>query len=588
MKIFRQSLRSKLIGVFLVPTLVIVALYGFLAYFASRQGLEEELGRRLVSIGQVLSSRMSEGIDASQIARLDKTKQRVLSRLRADLQQAKAATGVRRIYLFDRSHDLIVDTAADHVFGQRAYELEIHNVEIERVFEHGTPAASVLFEGPDGLLYKTGFVPVTDEGVPIAALGVEADADYFELLTNFASVLTVLALLSVFLVILAGTVLGRRLVEPINRLVIAAERLGGGQLEEPVQGTGGADEIAFLGQAFEEMRQRLVSRDRQLQMMLSGIAHEVRNPLGGMELFCGLLTEDLRQLDLGGDEAHMLEKVARIQRELDYLEAVVTDFLDFARKAAPDRERFRADTFMADIDDLLRGEVVEAGCALQFVCEPADVELTADPQKLRRAVINVVRNAYQACGAGGHVEVRVEEVGEGPAEVVALLDAGDDAARPGRAVGRQHRLLRSGEHGRVLLALHDLAERVAHGRQRVAADPQQRADQLRLRRAVRVAELRPDDRQRGQALGGRGRVAQRHRHLRVDDLRPGHGRDRPAERGHRGLGARDHQRRARQRVEDVLAVFAGSDYTPQVAEEARRRRPDRANPAGARGSRDGR
>ena len=311
---------------------------------------EEELGRRLVSIGQVLSSRMSEGIDASQIARLDKTKQRVLSRLRADLQQAKAATGVRRIYLFDRSHDLIVDTAADHVFGQRAYELEIHNVEIERVFEHGTPAASVLFEGPDGLLYKTGFVPVTDEGVPIAALGVEADADYFELLTNFASVLTVLALLSVFLVILAGTVLGRRLVEPINRLVIAAERLGGGQLEEPVQGTGGADEIAFLGQAFEEMRQRLVSRDRQLQMMLSGIAHEVRNPLGGMELFCGLLTEDLRQLDLGGDEAHMLEKVARIQRELDYLEAVVTDFLDFARKAAPDRERFRADTFMADID----------------------------------------------------------------------------------------------------------------------------------------------------------------------------------------------------------------------------------------------
>ena len=43
----------------------------------------------------------------------------------------------------------------------------------------------------------------------------------------------------------------------------------------------------------EEMRKNILARDRQMQMMLSGIAHEVRNPLGGMELFSGILREEL-------------------------------------------------------------------------------------------------------------------------------------------------------------------------------------------------------------------------------------------------------------------------------------------------------
>ena len=70
MKLFRTSLRNKLIGVFLLPTLLIVLVYGFLAYFAARQGLEEELGKRLVAVGETLSADMSESIEAAQIARL--------------------------------------------------------------------------------------------------------------------------------------------------------------------------------------------------------------------------------------------------------------------------------------------------------------------------------------------------------------------------------------------------------------------------------------------------------------------------------------------------------------------------------------
>lgn len=423
MKIFRQSLRSKLIGVFLIPTLFIVSMYGFLAYYASQQGLEEELGERLVSIGQTLSAQWSDGFDAKQIARLDETKGRVLTRLRQELSTTRDRTEVRRVYLFDRDHLSLVDSDPSAQFGKKLYELEPHGAEIDRVFQQGEPAASVLFEGPDGLLYKTGFVPVFSEGEVVAAIGVEASAAYFDLLTNFASVLTVLALLAVLLVVLVGTVFSRRLVEPINQLVDAAHRLGRGDWEAAVETPPGEDEIAFLASAFEEMRVGIVQRDRQMQMMLSGIAHEVRNPLGGMELFCGLLAEDLRAADLAEDGSQMVEKVAKIQRELDYLERVVTDFLDFARNAPLELERFVADDFVSEVKDLLHGEVVDGGCTLTTEITVDGLELTADRQKLRRAVINVVRNAYQACSGTGSIRLVIRPGDEGT-RVIEVVDNG--------------------------------------------------------------------------------------------------------------------------------------------------------------------
>lgn len=427
MKIFRQSLRGKLIGVFLVPTLLVVSLLGSLAYFAVRQSLEEELGKRLVSIGETISADMSEGFDAKQIARLDESKARVLARMQERLESTRRRTKVRRLYLFGADRGGLVDTDKSVSFGQRLYELDAHQSEVEAVFASASPRASVLFEGPDGLLYKTAFVPVTLEGRTVAALGVEASASYFELLTDFGTLLWALGLMGLVLVVVAATVFSRRLVRPINDLVGAAHRVGRGDLETPIDvADDEGDEIDFLARAMEEMRRDIVGRDEQMQMMLSGIAHEVRNPLGGMELFCGLLAEDIHDLS-AENGPQMLEKVGKIQRELDYLERVVSDFLDFARRTPLELERFDAAAFVDELSDLLRGEVVDSGSTLE-TSVTADLELTADRHRLRRAVINVVRNAYQACGTGG--TVRIEAYAEEGMRVVRVLDDGpgiDDA-----------------------------------------------------------------------------------------------------------------------------------------------------------------
>jgi signal transduction histidine kinase len=423
-RIFEPSLRNKVVGVFLLPTLSLIFVLGTVIYWSARQELEEELGRRLIAVGQVITADMSEGIDAAQIRRLEESSARVIARLEDRLVRARDATGVRRIFIFDRERRSLIDTEENIEFGRLLYGVEADRVEIESVFERNQGALSPLFAGHDGTLHKTAYLPIVHEGEVVAALGVEASADYFALLTNIASLLFLLSALGVVAVVVSGTWFARRLTRPVNELVAGARRLGRGELAEPVTlSAGGANEIAFLGTAFEEMRRNILTRDRQMQMMLSGIAHEVRNPLGGMELFCGLLREDLEQ---EGDRPAQVEMVGKIQRELTYLEKVVKDFLDFARDVPLERQRLDAKGLVEEVAHLMAGELDGAGCVLVLDVEPAELALTVDRERLRRGIINVVRNAYQACEGRG--EIRIEARAEGAKRHIVIVDNGPGIA----------------------------------------------------------------------------------------------------------------------------------------------------------------
>jgi signal transduction histidine kinase len=425
MEFFRnRSLRTKLIGVFLAPTFLIVLLYGLLAYSAARQGLEDELGERLVSVGQAVSADLSGGFDARLIERLDGSKDRVRNRLRARLVETRDRTGVKRLVLFNRELENLVDSEGPRPFGEEIYKLQVDRLEIDRTFGQVEATTSVLFEGNNGQLYKSAYVPITYEDRVVATLAVEASAEYFGLLRYFASVLTLLGAVGLALVVAAGTLFSRALTRPVNRLVEAARRLGRGEFDEPVveleddaDNRPQRDEIAFLARSFEEMRRDVLDRDRQMKMMLSGIAHEVRNPLGGMELFCGLLREDLEE---AGD-TDALEKLDRIEREVDYLDRVVDEFRNYAGERSLERERFEVDELLAELNNLTAGDIDEAGCQLTVDVEEG-LEATADREQIRRVVLNLIRNAYQACEEGSRIELEARA----PDEATRTICVRDD------------------------------------------------------------------------------------------------------------------------------------------------------------------
>src|SRR5690606_39633791 len=66
---------------------------------------------------------------------------------------------------------------------------------------------------------KTGYAPVMREGEVVAVIGVEASAEFFVLLRNFASVMTFLGLVGLLLMMLVSAVVSRRITKPVRALV---------------------------------------------------------------------------------------------------------------------------------------------------------------------------------------------------------------------------------------------------------------------------------------------------------------------------------------------------------------------------------
>jgi signal transduction histidine kinase len=308
------------------------------------------------------------------------------------------------MYIFTRDHTSLADTRDGVPIGQRYHELELDRHELERVFA-GQSTSSVLFQGSDGRFYKAGYAPVRGAGgEPVAALRVEAPADYFSTLAALEKRLLTFGAALAGSVVLVSIVVATFLTRPLRRLAAAAARIGRGDLDAPVPAAG-RDEIELLARTLDDMRAGLRARDERLQMMLAGIAHEVRNPLGGIELYAGILRDEL------GDDAEKQGHVGRIERELGHLKAVVGDFLEYARRPKPEA----AEVDLAALTDEL-AEVVAAdaaGAAVSVDVEvPGPLVARGDARQLRRALLNLLRNAIQATPSGGTVTVTGAAAGE--------------------------------------------------------------------------------------------------------------------------------------------------------------------------------
>jgi signal transduction histidine kinase len=267
--------------------------------------------------------------------------------------------------------------------------------ELERVFTGQRVASQVLFEGTDGQQYKTGYAPLLLEGNVVGAVAVEGSAAFFGPLTGLRNAFLSLAGLMLALLTVAAVVSAAALKRPLDRLVKSALRIGRGDLSTavPPEGTW---EVGILARELEAMRLSLESRDRQLKLMLGGVAHEVKNPLGGMKLFSGLLDEELAGTspDLAEARAHL----KKVSRELEYLERIVEDFLAFAREQKLNPVRFEARALLDAGATHLSGEAAARGVTLEVTAK--DAPLSGDESLLTSALVNLVKNAVQVSKEG--------------------------------------------------------------------------------------------------------------------------------------------------------------------------------------------
>jgi signal transduction histidine kinase len=395
-----RRLLLRLLAGTIVPTIAALALFGFFAHEVARRALEDELGRRLgTAAAGAAATLLPEQLRAFGPGDEDSL---TYANVRRRLDAARLRLGVRRVLVVTPGLDALGDTSGALALGARAYELDADRAEIARAMG-GQPTASPLFVGHDGVPYMRAYAVVAEsvDGAQRSSgvsgiLAVEGNADYPAALAAFRRSMIRTGVVALLGVLVLTVWLSRRISRPVARLAQAAARLGRGDLDAPIP-IETRDEIGVLAQTLEETRAALRARDERLQMMLAGIAHEVRNPLGGLELYAGLLRDAL------GNQPERLDEVARIEREVGHLKAVVNEFLEFARRPAPRLEPVALRPLLDEIRELTS---VPGGAAVTV--EVADgLAVRADAVQLRRALLNLARNAVAAARAG-HVALAAE------------------------------------------------------------------------------------------------------------------------------------------------------------------------------------
>lgn len=151
--------------------------------------------------------------------------------------------------------------------------------------------------------------------------------------------------------------------------------------------------------------------------MAAGLAHEIRNPLGGIAGFASLLARDLPADD------PRARTVARIVEGVDALNRIVTDFLAFGAPGAPEARAFDAADLAGEVLAHLEAErLARPGVSVETRRGGGNRLARADRDQVRQALLNIARNALEATPEGGRVRAVVE--GSSEAVVLAISDTG--------------------------------------------------------------------------------------------------------------------------------------------------------------------
>ena len=149
----------------------------------------------------------------------------------------------------------------------------------------------------------------------------------------------------------------------------------------------------------ESFRRRL----QWLDGLAAGMAHEIRNPLGGIRGAAQLLRRD-------PDPAEVDELTGMIIRETDRIDAIVEQLMLFTRPRTLRREPVLLNRLVHDEVALLKAEGA-ATVEVVLDLDPSLPSVEGDPGRLREAVGNLLRNAWEAAQSRVHVTSRVEPDG---------------------------------------------------------------------------------------------------------------------------------------------------------------------------------
>jgi two-component system NtrC family sensor kinase len=332
--------------------------------------------------------------------------------------------------------DVRISTNVETTEGKRAIGTRVSREVKDRVLLGGEPWIERAFVVNNW--YITAYEPMRNvSGEVIGILYVGMLEQKFanmkqRVLLTFLGIMLVEVVLSIGICyVLTGT-----LMRPINALVLAARRLGAGDLTQRVDPEENTEEIGLLGATFNMMASSIEERDEQLKQraqqeimkserlamigrLSAGVAHEINNPLGGILLLSRLL---LRKAPPEGIEKENLERIAN---DAERCQKIVQGLLDFARQRDPEMRPLDLNDVAKKALSLLENQAVFHNVKIAEELHSHLPQANVDESQMVQVFVNLIVNAAEAMKGDGTLTITTKHPADAGRVEISFSDTGE-------------------------------------------------------------------------------------------------------------------------------------------------------------------
>lgn len=166
-----------------------------------------------------------------------------------------------------------------------------------------------------------------------------------------------------------------------------------------------------------EKRVRQSEKMAAIGGLAAGIAHEIRNPLAGISGSIQLLQVN------DGDVEQGQKLMGIVVKEIDRLNNLITEFLDYAKPEAPKEDQVSLSHLLNEILEFSKTEYPNVKVETEFESE-GNCTILGNRDKLKQAFLNIIVNAFQAMDSSDDSKLRVSVKKNGNRVVLSIKDNG--------------------------------------------------------------------------------------------------------------------------------------------------------------------
>jgi len=363
--------------------ILIIFASGIFIYF--KNSLQDSIDGKIRSIGEVLSSSMTEAHGTSVFGNFERYLENVLGRKpKGKFIQIMDSSGRIGAKMSDIEGEAL-PTSFNAL--ERAMRGEIVYETIERT----KPRLRMVT------------IPIMDNKkvTSVVQVGTSLE-DFDETMRKLLLIMIISIPTSIIVTIVVGYFMAKKALKPVDQIRRAAVKISSSNLDEKIDVAGRRDELGRLAETFNAMIGRLKDAFQRINQFSIDVSHELKTPL---TILKGETEVALRKEREKDDYQKLL--LSNLE-EIDRMSCIIDDLLLLSKADAKE--------IKLNIEEVaLRDLVMDVCMDMQIVADKKDVELQVnaledvrlkgDELKLRRMLLNVVENGIKYSHVGGKVSV---------------------------------------------------------------------------------------------------------------------------------------------------------------------------------------